>query len=220
MGKKHFSAALAIAAAAAGLAPLQAGAATLSFGHGAADSSITVSACDFEFGAFVNGTPMGSCGAGFGGVVTSSPALGPVEFSGAWADLGATPDGSRRIFLVEPADPTRVSDIVEFAWVRRPIDPSDPFNPTGAAGVNILAHFRSDLAGPLGAVPAGANSADVFVENGQVVLFGGAVSFSEPQYLNGTIVTPAANGVIPEPASVALLGLGLAAMGFGRRRKS
>ena len=172
---------------------LQASAALLTFDHSADNGSITVSACDFEFGAFIDNVSMGSRGAGYGGTQTVSPASGSFTFSGGWADPGISVDGSRTIYLVEQADPNTVSDRIDFAWVRRAI-PNEP------AGTNILVTFLTDSAGPLAGVPGGTDPSNVFVEDGQTVSFAGSASLTGPQYLSGTVVTPAANGSSPSPA--------------------
>ena len=180
-----------------GLAAAHAGAATISFDDTAADETITVSACDFENGAFVNGVLLGLCGSGFGGSVTLSESSGTINFSGGWIDQGLSGTGTRTIYLVEAGTPTVISDIFTYSFVQ-----------SSANSANILIDFTSDLNGSLGSLPVGVDPADVFVENGQ------PVRFSLP-FLTGQVHS---STDVPEPGSLALVGLGLAGAVFGRYR--
>ena len=82
MNTSKFGATMALAAGLAGLVQNHAHAASVSIDDSASDGTITVSACDFENGAFVNGVLLGLCGSGYGGSVTLAENAGAITFSG------------------------------------------------------------------------------------------------------------------------------------------
>ena len=198
MNASKLGAAMALVAGTIGLMAHPASAASITFDDSGPGGTVTVSACDFENGAFVDGTLMGLCGSGYGGSVTVAESAVPISFSGGWIDLGLAGAGSRTIYIVEAGAPTLVSDKFTYSWVS-----------SGPNSANILADFLSATSGDLGPLPLGVDPADVFVENGQPVRF-------ELAFLTGQLLT--ANAV-PEPGGMVLVGLGLAGVAFSRRQK-
>jgi hypothetical protein len=167
-------------------------AAAIGFDDTNPNDTITLTVNDFEGGFSVNGTLIQQG--------TQNPATlvlketDPLNFVGRWIDLGQTPPTQRTIYLVEPNDPTLISDILHFNM-----------NSDGAFGL-IEGSFVSDFEDNLGHLPAGVNPADVFIENGQ------PVPFNAP-FLSGYIMSD-----VPEPTTIALFALGgLAAMRRSRR---
>lgn len=198
MSASKFGATIALAVGLVGLVQNHAHAASISIDDSDSNGTITVSACDFENGAFVNGTLLGLCGSGYGGSVTLAESAGPITFSGGWLDLGQAGVGSRTLYLVKAGAPTLISDMFTYSWV-----------PSGPNSANILAEFVSATNGDLGPLPSGVDPGDVFVENGQPVKF-------DLAFLNGQLLS---GNVVPEPDSIVLVGLGLAGVAFSRRRK-
>lgn len=185
---------------AACLAAPHAGAATVGFDDSAADGSVTLSACDFDNGAFVAGVLLGTCGKGYGGSTTLSASSGKIIFSGGWVDNRRSGTGTRTIYLVKAATPKVISDIFTYSWVPSSV----------AASTNILAEFTSDANGTLGTLPAGVSATDVFVEDGQPVTF----TLPLP---NGRIQ---ADSALPEPSNVAPAGLALTiTITLGQRKR-
>ncbi len=181
-----------------GLLSVQAHAAALVFDDTAANDTVTVSACDFEGGIIVNGIAMGRCGAGAGGSLTFSEA-DPIFFHGTWIDLGQSGSGSRRIYLVEAGNPAQISDIFSYQW-----------STDGVIGT-IDGKFESDFNNNLGILPTGVDSKDVFIEDGRPIPFSLA-------FLGGEIRSD--SDPIPEPASLALVGLALVGLGLSRRKQA
>ena len=149
---------------------------------------IVVSACDFEGGFSVNGVAMGSCGVGAGGTISVPEADGTVSFQGQWIDLDQSGNFTRTIYLTEGPGNV-ISDIFTFSVQE------------GGGLATINGSFTS--ADNLGLVPPGTDPANVFDENLGPVVFGAA-------FLSGTISSDPSTGEVPEPASLLLLGTGIA----------
>ncbi|MBI3837457.1 MAG: PEP-CTERM sorting domain-containing protein [Planctomycetia bacterium] len=180
------------------LAPTPVSSATIGIDDTSPAEVIVISANNFEGGFFVNGqlVQMG----GTPGSITV-PETGQVSFHGVWNTPFTSGNFQRTIYLVEqPTDPTSpplVSDILDYR-----VDASE------ISSATIDGTFVSDVDDNLGTLPAGVNSADVFVEDGQPVpFFGGPGQFNG--FLEGQIISDVN---IPEPSTLVLLGLGLVSL--------
>lgn len=184
MSSSKFRALLALAAGLAGLTNGPAHAATVSIDDGGSDGTVTVSACDFENGAFVNGGLLGLCGSGYGGSVTlprSTPGL--VVFRGGWIDHGQAGKGSRTLYLVKADTPTLIDTMLTYSWVS-----------SGPGSVNLLVEYLPASGGNPAILAPGADPGDVFVKNGQPVTFDLAL-------LKGRLLSA---GAVPESARIAV----------------
>lgn len=141
---------------------------------------------------------------GFTGAGTFSEGT-PLSFSGSWFDgSGLAVAGTRTIFLIESVASGAVSDILRFTIV--------PGSFTGAFAT-ISGNFTSESEGQdLGPPPPGVLPINVFVENGTPVRF--------DQAFLSVVVHSDAEVVVPEPGTIVVFALGLAGLGWSRRKKA
>jgi hypothetical protein len=152
-------------------------------------ATLTFSLNDFEGGFFINGNLVQQ-GLGHPAIV-NVPESPMVTFTGNWIDLGQTPTGTHTIFWVYPTQPGTVSDELTFST-----------NSSGGFG-HMSGTWLTNVNIPL---PGGATG---IPENGATV------DFSQPFFTAQAIAgDPPA---IPEPSTLALLGLGVVGLAAWRR---
>ena len=179
------------------LAPNAVRGAALIFDDTNPNETITISANDFEGGLFINGAPFQQ---GLNHPATGTfPETGPITFSGQWIDNGANTFTTRTIYLVEPSNPSLVSDIFRYT-----------ISPQGNGTSVIQGDFTSDVnEGSLGTLPPDVNPNDVFIENGQAVPFAAA-------FLSGSINSDIE---VPEPGTLSLCLIGVLSVGGFKLRQ-
>ncbi len=123
------------------------------------------------------------------------------NFSGRWIDNGETNIGVHNVAFVEPGtDPANgVSDILTYAF--------DRVTDQGIQYGTIVGSFQSDTESLL-PIPS----------EGFTLIDAEQLDFSNA-FLTA-IATSDVEATIPEPGTIALLGLGLAGLGFGRRKRT
>ena len=196
---RKLAASVAMALGLAAGVPGAANAAALTFDDTLGNDMIQVRACDFEGGATVNGVPLGGCGVGSGGIVNvAEAAVGAttVLFVGTWFTPGVA-DGvvNRFIDILEWPLGDLISEYLHYQ-----ITTSGQFS-------TIQAEFVSNP----GELPHQGHEQFLELKHGVLQI---PFSFA---FLGGEVLIDQA---VPEPGSLALLGLGLAGLALSRRRKT
>lgn len=154
-------------------------------------TSITITAGDFEYGFSVNGTQL-TTGLGNSGSITLTDA--GISIDGSWIDNGDA-DGDRvDILFALAGNPGFATSGIEF----------------GATSANNVATLSGSFGGYVNPSSYFSTALPTLLQNGQTGT--GGMPFLSVSFIS--------ENTVPEPASLALLGIGLAGLSAMRRRKT